>query len=346
MIKSWRDIALQEQAHLIHAGELMSLHGIQSVIIIDHNDKLKGIISDGDLRKALVMGKSLSVPVQEVMNSNPLVIESSIPDTEISDLFRRTRFKIIPVVKQGRVVSCKFDHEFAFQQYNSAPMLIVAGGFGKRLGDLTKNTPKPLLKVQGKAIIRRGIERAITFGIKQFFISVHYRADQIEKELGDGSSMGASITYLHEDSPLGTAGSLQLLPEITGPFFVSNADIICDINYTQFLDHHRSNNAAATMLVYEQEIQHKYGVVTCDGIYITGFEEKPIWKTRVNAGIYIFENNVKDFIKLNEKIDIPALFLRMKKKREKIIIYPFDGRWSDVGSIEDYEAVKMQTNHN
>ena len=318
----------------------MNETGLQSLMVCGEYIRLLGTISDGDIRKALVQGRLMDDPVSDIMNTNPTTINSSTTRAEILSIFIRHQFKLIPIVSKGIVTGCEFISDFIGLPQQMAPMLIMAGGFGKRLGELTKSMPKPMLEVSGKPIIRHIVDRAIVFGVTRIFISVHYLADQIKDYLGDGSLLGISIEYIEEVSPLGTAGSFQKLPaELKGPVLVSNADIISKIDYTKLIQHHLSNDASATMAVRENTIQNPFGVVLTDGIFITGFDEKPAWRTRINAGIYVLDASLKNRIDEGEHIDMPELILRQKSKGGKVIIFQLEDDWFDIGNPEEYNKL-------
>jgi NDP-sugar pyrophosphorylase family protein len=215
-------------------------------------------------------------------------------------------------------------------------MVIMAGGRGTRLGQHTENCPKPLLPVGGKPMLEHIIERAKAEGFNRFVIAIHYLGQMIEEYFGDGSRWQVQIAYLHEQTPLGTAGALGLMqPRPDEPFLVTNGDVLTDIRYGELLDFHCRHRAAATMAVRQHEWQHPFGVVKTKGVEIIGFEEKPILRSHINAGIYAMEPHTLDSLGLNEHCDMPTLFTRLKERDGRTIVYPMHEPWLDVGRPDD-----------
>ena len=215
-------------------------------------------------------------------------------------------------------------------------MVIMAGGKGPRLHPQTKNCPKPLLPVAGKPILEHIIESAKVEGFSHFILAIHHLGHMIEEYFGDGETFGVRIEYLREESPLGTAGALALLnplPKI--PFIVTNGDVLTDIHYGELLDFHIQHSAKATMAVRVHEWQNPFGVVETQGIEITGYEEKPISRSYINAGVYVIEPSVISSITKSAPIDMPTLFKSIQEQKMRAVAYPIHERWLDVGRPED-----------
>ena len=221
-------------------------------------------------------------------------------------------------------------------------MVIMAGGQGSRLRPHTENCPKPLLKVGGKTMLEHIIERAKGEGFEYFLLAIQYLGHMIEEYCGDGSRWNVRIDYLREESPLGTAGAIGLLyprPEI--PFIVTNGDVLTDIRYGEMLDFHCRHVASATMAVRLHEWQHPFGVVRSEGVDITGFEEKPVIRNHVNAGVYVLNPEALNLLSKNEFCEMPTLFERLKKNSSRTIIYPMHEPWLDVGC--EYDLGRART---
>jgi len=217
-------------------------------------------------------------------------------------------------------------------------MVIMAGGKGKRLRPLTENCPKPLLNIAGKPILEHIITKARNNGFGKFIISVNYLGDMIKDYFSDGSNLNVSIDYLHESLPLGTAGSLSMLEfRPSTPILVSNGDVMTDINYGEFLDFHRAHDSYATMAVRRHEWTHPFGVVHTDNLRIVGFEEKPIFHTYINAGIYVLNPESLDLMVRNEYCDMPELFKRCQMALKNTLAYPMYETWMDIGMYDDFE---------
>jgi NDP-sugar pyrophosphorylase family protein len=195
-----------------------------------------------------------------------------------------------------------------------------------------------LLPVSGKPMLEHIIERAKAEGFRRIVIAINYLGQMIEQHFGDGDRWQVQIEYLREESPLGTAGAIALLdPRPEEPLLVSNGDVLTDIHYGELLDFHRRHGAAATMAVRQHEWQHPFGVVRTDGIEIVGFDEKPVARTHINAGIYVLEPSSLDALEVGEPCDMPTLFNRLQDRGARTIAYPMHEPWLDVGREDDLE---------
>ena len=217
-------------------------------------------------------------------------------------------------------------------------MVIMAGGVGTRLRPHTENCPKPLLPVAGKPILEHIIERAKLDGFTRFVLAVHYLGHLIEQHFGAGERLDVDIDYLREPTPLGTAGALALLnPRPEQAFVVTNGDVITDIRYGELLDFHVRYHAAATMAVRVHEWHHPFGVVQTSGVEIVGFEEKPIARTRINAGVYALQPETLDLLDPSVACDMPTLFEKIMVSGGRTVAYPMHEPWLDVGRPDDLD---------
>ena len=220
-------------------------------------------------------------------------------------------------------------------------MVIMAGGRGTRLGEHTQYCPKPLLPVGGRPMLEHIIERAKVEGFNHFVLAIHYLGHMIEDYFGDGSRLNITIEYLRENKPLGTAGALGLLSaRPVEPFLVTNGDVLTDIRYAELLDFHIRHSATATMAVRLHEWQNPYGVVKTNGVDIVGFDEKPVVRSHINAGIYVLAPSALDSIGANEHCDMPTLFGRVQDRQSRTIVYPMHEPWLDVGRPADLEKAR------
>jgi NDP-sugar pyrophosphorylase family protein len=243
----------------------------------------------------------------------------------------------VPVVdERHRLVGLHLWDSLATQSARKNVMVIMAGGMGIRLRPHTENCPKPLLSVAGKSILEHIIDGAKQQGFENFIISINYLGHMIEERFGNGECMGIRIDYLRESSPLGTAGALSLLEPIpNAPFVVTNGDIVTDIRYGELLDFHVRQEAAATMAVRIHEWQNPFGVVRLKGVEITGFEEKPIKRSHINAGVYVLEPTALNLLSTHERCDMPMLFERLQAKSARTVAYPMHEPWLDIGRPND-----------
>jgi NDP-sugar pyrophosphorylase family protein len=247
----------------------------------------------------------------------------------------------IPAVDENHhIVGLHLWDEITTPPTRSNLMVIMAGGMGTRLRPHTENCPKPLLPVAGKPMLEHIIERAKSEGFSHFVLAIHYLGHMIEEYFGNGDRMGVRIDYLREPSPLGTAGALGMLnPRPEAPFVVANGDVITDIRYGELLDFHMQHDAAATMAVRVYEWQHPFGVVQTQGVEVIGFEEKPVTRNHINAGVYALDSDALSVLSSDAHCDMPALFGRLQAKAKRTVAYPMHESWLDVGRPDDLNRV-------
>ncbi|MCG8995492.1 nucleotidyltransferase family protein [Laribacter hongkongensis] len=339
----WKDALLPEQGSLQDAIRNLDQTALRIVLVVDENNRLQGTVSDGDIRRGLLKGLGLDESIATVTHRMPLVVPAALTRDAVMQLMVANKVQQIPVVDEDRrVIGLHVWDELSATPQRDNMMVIMAGGKGIRLRPHTENCPKPMLPVAGKPMLEHIIERSKLAGFSRFVISVNYLAHMIEDYFGDGSQWEARIEYLREDQPLGTAGALGLLsPVPDAPFVVTNGDVLTDINYSELLDFHVRLEAAATMAVRLHEWQHPYGVVHTRGIEIVGFEEKPIARTHINAGVYALNPDALALLP-EGRCDMPVLFERLQAQARRTVAFPMHEPWLDVGRPEDYKQANTQ----
>ncbi len=340
--KVWRRSLLAHTATIQEAIRNLDQVAIKIILVVDEAGKLEGTISDGDIRRGLLRGLDLCSPITTVIHRNPFVVPPEMTRETIMQLMVANKIQQIPVVDERReVVGLHLWDQITTPQARSNTMVIMAGGKGTRLRPHTENCPKPLLPVGGKPMLEHIIERAKGEGFKHFVLSIHYLGHMIEEHFGNGASLGVHIDYLREETPLGTAGALSLLnPRPSLPMVVTNGDVLTDINYSELLDFHLRQNAIATMAVRVHEWQHPFGVVQTRGIDIIGFEEKPVARSHINAGIYALDPAALEELEKDSVCDMPTLFEKLQAKKMRTVAYPMHEPWLDVGRPSDYETAQ------
>jgi dTDP-glucose pyrophosphorylase len=345
---SWRRSMLPAESTIYQAIDCLDRVGLKIVLVTSPEGVLLGTISDGDVRRGLLKGLSLDSPITEVMWRSPLVVPIGLSLELVHQLMVANKVHQIPVVDdEHRMQGLHLWNELVTPQVRPNLMVIMAGGKGTRLRPQTENCPKPLLEVAGKPILEHIIERAKLEGFYRFLVAVHYLGHMIEDYFGDGRKLGVDIQYLREESPLGTAGALSLMqtpPE--EPFVVTNGDVLTDIRYGELVDFHSRNHAKATMAVRAHEWQHPFGVVQLRGLEVIGFEEKPIVKTHINAGVYVLEPSVLGLLSPKEVCDMPTLFERLQGEAMRTVAYPMHEPWMDIGRIDDLNNANQMNGSN
>lgn len=334
-----RKTLISPRATILESIERIDASGLQIALVVDEEHKLLGTVTDGDIRRGILRGISLDRTVKEVMNRNPIVGKESDGRDVLVSMMKSKGLHHIPILsKDGRVQKLELLEDLlAFKTYNNW-IVLMAGGLGSRLGSLTSDCPKPLLKVGSKPLLETIIIGFIEQGFRRFVISVNYKAEMIMDFFGDGSSYGVEIRYIQETKRLGTAGALSLMKEDIGePFIVMNGDILTKVNYPQLLDFHALQQSMATMCVRDYELQIPYGVVKIEQEKLVRLEEKPVQHYFVNAGIYVLEKEALGYIPNDTFFDMPSLFEILMEMGHKTTAFPIREYWLDIGRVADYE---------
>lgn len=346
--KIWHKAILPPHASIGQAVGNLNQVAIKIVLVVNEKGELVGTISDGDIRRGLLKGLDLNSPITNVIHHNALVVPPDMSRDMVMQLMVANKIQQIPAVDENHhVVGLHLWDEIAKPPVRPNIMVIMAGGKGIRLRPHTENCPKPMLPVAGKPMLEHIIERAKAEGFRSFIIATHYLGHMIEDYFGNGEKMDIQIDYLREQSPLGTAGALSLLKPIPEQaFVVTNGDVITDIQYGELMDFHLRQNAVATMAVRMHEWQHPFGVVQTQGIEIVGFEEKPITRSHINAGVYALEPESLRALSQNMRCDMPTLFERLQAQSKRTVAYPMHEPWLDVGRPEDLKRARNNVSIN
>ncbi|MGI9316592.1 MAG: nucleotidyltransferase family protein [bacterium] len=333
----WREALMSEQSTIQEAISNLDRVAIKIVLVTTEDGELLGTVSDGDIRRGLLRGLDLNSPIEGIIHRQPLVVFSDIERDLVVRIMSANKVQQVPIVdERNRIIGLHLWDHITEQKQRANTMVIMAGGEGRRLRPHTEHCPKPLLPVAGKPMLERIIERAKVEGFSHFVLAVNYLAEMIEDYFSNGDQLGVRIDYLREQSPLGTAGALSLFDyPPTDNFIVTNGDVLTDIKYGELLDFHSRHNAVATMAVRVHEWQHPFGVVQTEGIDIVGFEEKPITRSHINAGIYALAPESLDSLRQIGPCDMPQLFDALKSADKKTVAYPMHEPWLDVGREED-----------
>jgi len=342
-----KDITTHPDISIRKAMKMLSQSGEKCLVIIDEDKLLLGTLSDGDVRKAILNGSSVSDSVINIYQQKPrVVVEGSYRLKEIKKIFTENKFDLIPVVnKDGHLTDIiLWESVFSVSEKNKkktidAPVIIMAGGKGTRLEPFTKVLPKPLVPIHDKPIIEHIIERFLEVGIKDFYMTLNYKS-KIIKAYFQESNPDFVIDFLEEHNPLGTAGSLRLLDgKINSPFFVTNCDIIIKTNYNSLFDFHQKGGYDVTLVASAKEYVIPYG--TCEinkKGYLSRIDEKPQYDFLINTGLYILNPDILKLIPENKFYHITNLIDNAISKGKKIGVFPIDeDAWVDIGQWAEYQ---------
>lgn len=344
-MKNWKDIVVGPETPVLDTLRVIDQGTEQIALVCDASGRLVGTVSDGDVRRALLKGIGMDQPVSAICNTTPITAQDGTDRESVLTLMRNHAIRHIPIVNQNGLlvrVEAYSDHHHCRPLPNE--VVLMAGGLGSRLGELTANCPKPLLKVGGKPILETILESFIDQGFRRFTFSVNYLSEMVENHFGDGSRWGCEFSYLRENKRMGTAGALSLIknrPE--HPFFVMNGDILTNVNFRQMLDYHSETGAPACMAVKELSIKVPYGVVNADeNLRMVSLDEKPEHTFFVNAGIYTLDPAVLDMVPSETFYDMPSLFRDLMDRGTAPATFPLREYWLDIGRLEDFERANCE----
>jgi len=341
---NWQGALIGPTDKVVDALSVIDRELTRAAFVIDDKSRLIGLVTDGDIRRGLLAGISLEDEVKSVMNSSPLTCGDTDSHIAVRRLMEAKDFLHMPILDaSGRLVNVLSMQDHVDRERYENPVFLMAGGFGSRLHPLTANCPKPLLRIGQKPIMETILDSFIDAGFYRFYISTHYLSDMVKEYFGDGSRWGVDIQYTHEDQPLGTGGALGLLPDDlpSEPMIMMNGDILTKVNFERLLDYHQESQADATICVRQHEYQVPYGVVQANDLEIQSIDEKPISRYYVNAGIYVLNPDVVRQVKEGEVIDMPSLLNSQIEKQSKIMMYPLDEYWLDVGRMSEFEQAQQ-----
>ena len=338
-MNNWEKALIGPDASIREALSIINAARSQFVMVVDPKRVLLGTLSDGDIRRSLLAGATLETPINRWICSEPTVANESQTDEEVLALMRSIGVHQIPIIDElQRVVNLKTVDEFLYIKSRENPVVIMAGGLGSRLNELTLDRPKPMLPLGGKPILEMIINRFVSQGFTQLWIAVNFKSDGIENYFGDGQNFGVSIKYLREGKRLGTAGALSLLPKnIAGPILVTNADIVANIDYGCLIETHLSSSVIATMAVREHEYQIPFGVVVASEGKIQQIDEKPTHRVMVNAGVYALSIDALALVPRDTFFDMPQLFNELISSGGTLGCHLIRGYWLDIGQRKEYD---------
>ncbi|MCV3391538.1 nucleotidyltransferase family protein [Campylobacter sp. IFREMER_LSEM_CL2101] len=326
------------------ALELLSNHTSMRLLVIGDKDKW-GIITDPDIRKALLNNMTLEDKIEKIVNYNPITVHCNDDKEKIMQLSVKYNIYQIPIVDDNGYI-IRVENVLEDKIINKTNKIVVmAGGLGTRLRPLTENIPKPMLKVGDKPILEIIIKKFKKQGFTNFILCVNYKAEVIQNYFKDGKDFGVSISYVREDKRMGTAGALSLIEDIgKEPFFVTNGDILTEVDCNAMLEFHIANKSLATMGVRKHFYQIPYGVIVSNiKNQILKIEEKPEQTFLINSGIYILDPKILSYIPKNDFFDMPTLFENIQENNK--YAYLIEDYWIDIGRHEEYQKANSDISY-
>jgi len=327
---------VQESGTVREAMQALERGAVQIALAVDDGRRLTGVLTDGDLRRALLHGTGLDDPVAPLITRRFVAVDARQGRDEVLEIMRARRIGAIPVVDGGgRPIGLHLLYEFLEPVERSNWAIVMAGGQGRRLRPLTEATPKPMLRVAGRPILERIVHHLVGFGIKRIYLSVNYLAPVIEDYFGDGSRFGCRIEYLREEEPLGTAGALGLLAEPpTEPIVVMNGDLVTSADIAGLLDCHAAGDFAATIGVRRYLHTVPFGCVVREDDRVVRLDEKPTLVREVNAGIYALSPDAAGLVPPGRVAMMPDVIGALLERGKRVGVFEIEDDWIDVGQRE------------
>jgi dTDP-glucose pyrophosphorylase len=328
-------------ASILEAMKKIDSSGIATVVVCE-DGKAKGVLTDGDIRRALIKGAELTSPIEPFFTRNFIFVGPSVLRADVLDVMQAQLIEQVPIIdSEGTLKGIHTLHSILGHSLKQNWAVIMAGGKGTRLGKVTADIPKPMLKVAGKPILERLVLHLVSYGIRKIFISVNHLSHVIENYFKDGSEWGCSIEYLREDEPLGTGGALSMLPTHPKyPLILINGDLLMEIDFSKLLKFHEVHNFYATMGVNFYSHEVPFGCVETEQHQILRLEEKPLLSKFINAGIYVLSPAAVQSVPKGVLFPITRLFDEALSTNKPCGAYPLDGDWIDIGSPEGLKEAR------
>lgn len=312
------------------------------ILVVDEQERLLGVITDGDIRRAFLAGTDQAMPIRDMLEARkgaprPITAPAGSSHSQLVALLRETGVSHVPLVSgEGRVTGLVCLDDLLEEDETQLQAVVMAGGRGTRLHPLTEDMPKPMLPVGDRPLMERIIRQLSETGIRQVSVTTHFRAEKISDYFGNGQEFGVNMNYIAEDRQLGTAGGLALMPEPETTLLVVNGDILTEMDFRVMQAFHREHRAALTIAVRLYEVQVPYGVVESEGVHVQRLVEKPVHKFFVNAGVYLLEPEVHRLIPKGRHFDMTDLIREAMAHGMTVVSFPIWEYWRDIGQHQDY----------
>lgn len=332
---------IKQEKTLLDAIQALNGPAEGMTFITNNEDKVIGVLTDGDVRRALMKEARLDAPIEPHIRRDFLYVSEVETRDHVLDVMQAHKIKHLPILdSQHRLLGIHTLHEIVGGERLPNHAVIMAGGKGVRLRPITEKMPKPMIPVAGRPILERLVLHLVGCGIKRIHLSVNYLAEIIVDYFGDGSRFGCEISYLHETEELGTGGALSLLPGTpVDPILVLNGDLVTQIDFASMLASHDRSNCAATIGFRPYAHQVPFGCLDIQEGQVTGIQEKPLVERSVNAGIYVLS---PDALKLVPRSFFPItdLFQMLINKGERVGSYEISSEWADVGQHSELNKAR------
>ncbi len=349
-----KHLTIKASSTIINALKQIGRSAEKNLVVVDENGKLKGTLSDGDLRRAILNKKKFTDKIFKIYNKKPIFFyKDSFDIKTIKSKLISNKIFFAPIIDKKKYLvdvvtwNTIFGNKKIDQNFNKKiPVVIMAGGKGTRLEPFTKVLPKPLIPIDDKTVIERIIEKFRNFGLDTFYISINYKS-KIIKSFFEELNPNYKVKFLEEKKPLGTIGSLGFIKQkINEDIIITNSDIIVDLDIKDFYNFHKDNKNDLSIVVAAKEYEIPYGSCEINSKgKLTKINEKPILNFLVNTGLYILNNASLKKIKKNKRLDMDELINHLLKKKKKVMVFPVSEKsWIDIGQWVEYKKTIEKLN--
>lgn len=339
----WERHLIKKDADLKEALQKLNELAADAILfVVDEQRKLIGSLTDGDVRRGFLRGLTFENKVQDFIQPNPKHLQRNNYSIDKVIEYRKLNFKVLPVVDEQMHVINVINFRVS-KSYLPVDAVVMAGGRGERLKPLTDTLPKPMLVIGDKPIIRYNLDRLITFGIDDIWVSVRYLKEKIQEYLGDGAELGARIQYIHEDEPLGTIGAVSKVDDFKHDYvLVTNSDLLTSLDYEHFFLDFIRQDADLAVVTIPYQVSIPYAVLETNNASITSFKEKPTYTYYSNGGVYLMKRAMLKHIPKDAFFNATDLMEKLIKQRARVISYPLVGYWLDIGKPDDFEKAQRE----
>jgi dTDP-glucose pyrophosphorylase/CBS domain-containing protein len=318
--------------------------GVGIVLVVDEERHLLGTVTDGDVRRAILSSTDLDTPVSILLERKktgqypkPVTAIKGTSRDELLLLMQKFALREIPLLDDDeRVVDLIGMDDLVPVELLSLQAVIMAGGFGSRLRPLTEDMPKPMLPVGGRPLMEVLLEQLRDSGIRNVSVTTHFKPEKISDYFGDGKKFGVNLNYINEEHPLGTGGALGLLQRPSEPLLVINGDVLTQVDFRAMYAFHQEYKADLTLAVRQYDFEVPYGVIESNGVFVKGIQEKPRFNFFVNAGIYLLQPDVYEYIPAGKRFNMTDLIQWLMDAGHVVVNFPVREYWLDIGQHADY----------
>ncbi|HXI58241.1 MAG TPA: nucleotidyltransferase family protein [Polyangia bacterium] len=334
-------------ASIRQAMRAIDSSGLEVALVCEDDGRLVAMTTDGDIRRALLAGQDLDAPAMPIARKNFTSVSATCERSLAVQIMLSKDIKCLPVVDDdGRLVHLHTLTTALIGGRVPSVAVVMAGGRGERLGELTNAIPKPMLPIGNRPILEHVVALLVSHGVRRIYLAINYFGSMISDHFGDGRRFHCDIDYLREHEPMGTAGALSLLPgPVTHPLIVMNGDLLTSINLSRMLATHTSGGFAATMAVHRHIFKVPYGVVQSDGERVMALQEKPAMTYDTNAGIYVLSPRTVEMVPSGWPSTMTALIESCLTRQLPVGAFHMDEPWRDIGLPAEFQAAQVGSNN-